>query len=98
MQHLLPHSAPRVGMRIGDHLLPAVPVQLDGQKAALVLDQEPPRMGPTRLHLDWDDGRVTELQVDLHAVDGASHVAHMEIRRVDGDWRPFLEYLASTGI
>jgi len=94
MHHTLPHSAPSVGMRIGEHLRPAVPVHLDGHHASVVLDDAPLQRGPTRLHLDWADGRVTELQVHVRSTDDTALVAHMDIHGIRGDWRPFLEYLA----
>lgn len=97
MKHDLPHSAPCVGMRLGDRLRPAVPVHLDGHFASVVLEGEDfPRVGRTRLHLDWYDGRVTELEVEMRSLDIPAQVAHMDIRRVEGDWRPFLEYLAAA--
>ena len=99
------HPAPRVGMRVGDRMLRAMPVHLDGHRASLQLEA-PPQLedgltqnpllpeGRTQLHLDWADGRVTELAVEIRSVDLPAQVAHLDIHGVKGDWRPFMEYLA----
>lgn len=96
MVHPAPHLPPRVGVRIGRQLRNAVPVLLRGHEAALVMDNAPQEEDHCRLVLDWDDGRVTELDVRVRAVDGEGHIAHLDVYRVDGDWKPFLEYLASN--
>jgi hypothetical protein len=53
------------------------------------------RDATARLRLDWEDGRVTELDARLCDIDRTSSVAHLEIYGVAGDWRPFVEYLGS---
>jgi hypothetical protein len=83
-----------VGVRVGHQTRDAVPVLLRGHEAALVMENAPLEEDHCRLLLDWDDGRVTELEVRVRAIDGGGHIAHMDVCRVDGDWRPFLEYLA----
>lgn len=97
-------SAPRVGVRVGDSLHPAVTVHLDGHRASLRFEDgrlqeewaQHPTMpeGRTDLHLHWADGSVTKLSVAVRFMDVPSQVAHLEIHGVEGDWRPFLEYLA----
>ena len=89
-----PVLPPRVGVRIGEQTRSAVPVLLRGHDAALVMDHAPSEEDHCRLVLDWDDGRVTELDARVRAVDGEGHIAHLDVYRVDGDWKPFLEYLA----
>jgi hypothetical protein len=89
--------SPTIGMRFGDHLFPAEPVHLDGHRASLAVDpNQPMGAGPTRLRLGWSDGRVTELSVQMREHDLPSGVAHLDICAVEGDWRPFLDYLAHT--
>jgi hypothetical protein len=93
------HPAPRVGMQVGDRMLRAMPVHLDGHRASLQLEEcltQSPLLpeGRGQLHLGWADGRVTELSVEIHSVDVPAQVAHLDIHGVKGDWRPFMEYLA----
>jgi len=94
MRHVVPPSTPRVGIRVRGALQPAVAVKLEGQKAYLLTDPAPQIADLTRLRLDWDDGRVTELDGRVRNVDTPSRVTTVEICGVDGDWKPFLEYLA----
>ena len=98
MNHRLPPSPPQVGVHMGSQVHPAVPILLDGQAAAVVMSKAPPANEPLRLRLAWDDGQVTELCATLRRVEGTPrvHVAHMDINRVDGDWKPFLAYLAGS--
>lgn len=101
-----PHPAPRVGMRVGGNLLPAVPVHLDGHRASLRFEDCPletewaqsPSMpaGHTHLQLDWADGSVTELVVQVRSLDVPAQVAHVDIHGVNENWRPFMEYLAGS--
>ncbi len=95
--HQSPRIAPpRVGIRVGQTLHPAVPVALCGQEVALMVDPATWRNAVARLRLAWDDGRVTELDARLRDIDRRNSVAHLDIFGVAGDWRPFLEYLGST--
>lgn len=96
MVQISPQLPPRVGVRVGEQLRDAVPVLLRGDEAALVMDNAPPEEDHCRLLLEWEDGRVTELDVRVRAVDRESCIAHLDVYRVDGDWRPFLEYLARS--
>jgi hypothetical protein len=96
MPHTSPALPPRVGLRVGHQTRDAVPVLLRGNEAALVMDDTPQEEDHCCLLLDWDDGRVTSLDVRVRAVDGERQIAHMDVYRVNGDWRPFLDYLALT--
>lgn len=89
---------PRVGVRVGDLTHDAVPVLLRGHEASLVLGARLDESDCVELVLRWEDGQVTELDARVRAVDGGGRVAHVDVERVAGDWRPFLEYLGSTGI
>ena len=89
-------APPRVGIRVGQTLQPAVPVALCGQTVAVRVDPATWRDATARLRLDWEDGRVTELDARLCDIDRSSSVAHLEIYGVAGDWRPFVEYLGSN--
>ena len=65
MQHPSSLPTPALGLRFGDRTLPATPIHLDGQRASVAVGQSPwTDRGPTQLHLDWHDGRVTELAVE----------------------------------
>ncbi len=90
-------APPRVGVRVGETLHPAVPVALCGQAVALRVDPATWRKPTARLRLDWEDGRVTELDARLHTIDRQNSVAELEIYGVAGDWRPFVEYLGVAG-
>ena len=90
------HLPPRVGVRLGDHTFDAVPVLLRGQEASLVMDHAPREEDHVQLLLDWSDGRITELGARVRSIDGEGRIAHMDVYQVDGDWRPFLEYLGSS--
>jgi hypothetical protein len=88
-------NLPSIGMRFGDHLFPAEAFHLDGQRASVSLGANQPMVSaPTRLHLDWEDGRVTELAVAVRELDVPGGIAHLDICGVEGDWRPFMDYLA----
>jgi len=90
-----PLAPPRIGVRVGGTLRPAVPVSLGGQAVAVMVDPTTWRKTTARLRLDWGDGRFTELDARLTDLDRDSRVAHLDIYGVAGDWRPFLEYLGS---
>ena len=100
MHQRLPPSPPQIGVHVGSQLHPAVPILLDGQEAAVVMSKAPPSDSSVRLRLDWDGGEVTELVARVSRVEGSPRVrvAHMDIKRVAGDWKPFLSYLAGSAI
>jgi hypothetical protein len=84
---------PRVGLRVGRRLLPAVPFVLSGHEASLVLAAAAPTDSVVRLVLDWPGGAVTELDARVTALEEAGRIAHLEVEQVQGDWRPFLDWL-----
>lgn len=98
MHNRLPPAPPQVGVHVGSRVHAAVPIMLDGQEAAVVMSQAPPADSHLRLRLDWEDGQVTELHATVRRIEGSPRVrvAHMDIERVDGDWKPFLSYLAAS--
>lgn len=89
---------PRVGVRVGADVHDAVPVMLRGQEASVVLGARLGESERIELVLRWESGEVTELGGRVRAVDGGGRVAHVDVERVRGDWRPFLEYLGASGI
>jgi hypothetical protein len=82
-----------VGLRIGESLVPAIPVYLTGETASLVLAWGIVGGAPTRLVLRWADGSTTELATELVDLEGEGRIAHLEVLTVAGDWRPFADYL-----
>ena len=86
-------SSPRVGVRIGSHVHPAVAVHLDGQAAHLRLDRIPHEGSSASVRLAWPDGRVTELDVLVQSAGAAGEPTEMAICRVQGDWGAFVSYL-----
>jgi hypothetical protein len=93
-----PPLPPRVGLRVGERVLPATPVLLRGQEASLVVPLVPEGRDDVRVVLDWEGGAVTELQVALRAVDGDGRIAHVDVCGVEGDWQPFLHWLGHQGV
>jgi hypothetical protein len=88
--------APSVHLRVGRHLFGARPVVLRGHEATVALDQFPTSGSEVRLVLTWEDGSRTELPASLRAVEESRCLAHLDLRAVEGDWRPFLRYLGGT--
>ena len=86
---------PRVGVRHGQRVIGAVPVLLRGHEASVVMEQAPAASSHVDLVLDWPDGRTTELGARVRRVDGDGRIAHLDVVRVEGDWRPFLCYLGA---
>jgi hypothetical protein len=94
MQPISPPLPPRVGVQLGRTLHPAVPVRLDGHAAAVLMRPVPSRDDPAVLRLDWQDGRRTELPARVTSYEDEGRVACLDICGVEGDWRPFLAYVA----
>ena len=86
----------RIGVRVGEYVFDAVPVLLRGDRASFKMEHVP-QGERIALIVDWSDGRVTELGARVRHVDRECSVAHVDVLRVEGDWRPFLEYLGSSG-
>ena len=85
---------PRVDLHLGTRTQRAHPVSLRGDRASFLLASDPPDAGQeVRLTLRWWDGGVTELGARVEDVGADPCVAHVEVRRVEGDWQPFLHYL-----
>jgi hypothetical protein len=92
-----PHGThPRVQVRIGREVLPAVPVLLRGHEALVAMDRVPAARGELRIVLGWQDGSSTELSARLRAVESNGCLAHLDVNAVSGDWRPFLAYVGSA--
>ena len=89
------HVPARFTLRVDDDVLPAVPVSLTGQDAALVLERAPRLSHRVRLVLDWHAGGQTELAASVRAVAGDGRLTHLDVHAVGGDWRPFLAWLGT---
>jgi hypothetical protein len=89
----LPAPPPRVGLRLGETLVPAIPVYLTGETASLVLARSIEALEPARLVLRWADGSVTELSAEIVELEGEGRIAHLDVLTVAGDWQPFVDYL-----
>lgn len=94
MHHSLPPAPPRAGLHIGSQSYPALPLHLAGNEANLIVRTGARIADRGRLRLDWDDGQRTELDVRVKTIDPAGPTTRVDICGVDGDWRPFLEYVA----
>ena len=92
-----PPLPPRVGLRLGERTLPAIPVLLRGDEASLVVPRELSDSRDVSLVLDWEDGAVTELSVRVRSVDAEGRIAHLDVHNVGGDWEPFCSYLGELG-
>jgi hypothetical protein len=81
-----------------DH--PAIALELSGNRAALRVRRALDPASPVRLTLDWSDGASTSLPANVTSVsesrDDGSHVAHVDLLGVEGDWIPFLEDLGPS--
>jgi hypothetical protein len=93
MVRAVPLLPPRVGLRVGRRIVPAIPVVLHGDEASLVLAAAPPLEQDVHLVLDWEDGSVTELTARVRAVEEGGRIAHVELCRVAGDWAAFCRWL-----
>ena len=85
----------RMALKIGDRLVPAVPVELSGQQAAVLLGHDVETERPMRLLLAWEAGGTTEIVASVreHGHDGGP--TRLDLHDVSGDWKPFLEWLGS---
>jgi len=86
-------SLPRVGIRWRGRTKPALPLALRGEEVCLVLQEPPPEGEDLDVLLDWPGGAKTELGGRLRDVAFDGRIACVDIRRVQGDWVPFLSYL-----
>ena len=86
---------PRVGLRIGESTLSAIPVRLQGDRASLLYEGSiPSAEGDTRLVLSWESGEITELDARVRSIETDIPVVDLELHAVQGAWVPFLRYLA----
>lgn len=81
----------------GGHRFDAVPLHLSGDRASLSLPVPPWGAKAVELVLGWRDGRVTELEGRVRAVESNGSV-HLDLRGVGGGWEPFVEYLGATQV
>lgn len=95
MVKLVPPLPARLSLSVGERLLPALALHLDGQGAALLLDPAPVLDAPVRLLLDWDAGGHTELSGCVREVAPDGRLTRLSLHGVGGDWRPFLAWLGS---
>jgi hypothetical protein len=89
-------TAPRFGLETSLGIHPVQPVRIDGHRAEVVIAGSYATTGAACLHVEWDDGRQTALDVSLGKRRNGGLVAHLDIHGVGGDWQPFLEYVAHT--
>jgi hypothetical protein len=83
-----------------DH--PAVALELSGERAALRVRRPVEPDAPVTVTLAWAGGSATTLPARVRSVtrsrEDGSHVAHVDVHAVQGDWRPFLEYLGPAAV
>jgi hypothetical protein len=89
-------AAPSVHLRVGRDVYAARPLLLRGHEATVALAEVPTSGAEVRLVLTWEDGSRTELPASLRAVEESRCLAHLDLRAVEGDWRPFLRYLGGS--
>jgi hypothetical protein len=85
----------RVTLRAGDRTHSALPLVLRGDEATLMVVDLPPDRRDVHLVLDWRCGGVTELDARIRDEKLSGHVVDLDLRAVDGDWKPFLDYLGA---
>lgn len=95
MVKLCPVLETSVEVSVGDRSYRGTPLLVDGQTASVALPMIPRIEEPVRVTLRWEDGRTTALRARVRALSDEAHIAHLDIESVDGDWRPFVEYLGN---
>ena len=96
MVKLCPVLETRVDVCVGDRVYSGTPLSVGGQTASVALPLIPRVEELVRVTLRWVDGRTTGLRARVRALSDEALVAHLDIESVDGDWRPFVEYLGKT--
>jgi hypothetical protein len=89
----------RVSIEVRGEERPVEPLEISGHRAALRLDRSLDADAPVSLTLSWNCGSRTTLAAHVRSVSRRRedlHVAHVEVLRVDGDWKPFLDYLGAA--
>ena len=89
---------PRVGLRVGPRIVPAIPMVLSGDEASLLLCTQAPPSERIQMVLDWSDGSVTELEGRVRALEEGGLIAHVDVEEVSANWRPFLDYLGQQAL
>lgn len=97
MVKLCPVLDSSVEVCVGDRVFRGTPLSVCGQTASVAMPWTPRVEEPVRVTLRWRDGRTTDLQARVRALCDGAAIAHLDIESVDGDWRPFVEYLGKTG-
>jgi hypothetical protein len=93
MRSTTPLFPARCTLHVGEQVLAALPIHIDGQTASVVVAAPPRHARPARLLVDWDEGGCTELVGRVRG-DAAEHgVTNLEVSAVGGDWQPFLAWL-----
>ena len=87
-----------IDVRIGGDVHRALPVVLRGHEASVVMDEAPAERRELSLSVRWGDGRTTNLDARVRAVDGDGRIAHLDVTGVEGDWQPWLAYLGATRV
>jgi hypothetical protein len=93
MRFTSPLFPARCTLHVGDRILPALPVLLSGQEAAVVVESRPLGARAVRLLVDWDAGGTTELTGRLRAQGQDRALTRLDVYAVGGDWQPFLAWL-----
>jgi hypothetical protein len=94
-----PNGPARVSLSVSGEERKAEPLEISGHRAALRLDRAVERDAPVSLTLAWRCGARTTLAASVRSVSRRRddlHVAHFDVLRVDGDWKPFLDYLGAA--
>lgn len=76
---------------------PVEPLLLEGHRATVRLDGRLPPGSDLQLVLSWAPGETTELATRLVRLDEDQRTAHLAVRGVTGDWRPFCDFLGRRG-
>lgn len=91
----------RVHLVVGGVAHPAVALELTGCRAAVRSHLSVAPDVEAFLSIDWASGATTRLPVQVRTVapvGGDQTIAHVDVHAVEGDWRPFLEYLGPLAL
>ena len=90
-----PSLPARVALRIGERLVPAIPLSLNGHEAVVLLSHDLVGSQPLRLLLAWHDGSSTELAASVRELGLGGRPTRLDLHAVSGDWKPFLAWLGT---
>jgi hypothetical protein len=85
-----------VTLSLGARRCRAIALALDGQRASLRLPFAPDTGSDVRVVVHWSHGVDTDLAARVRKVGphgAGGHVADVDVRGIEGDWRPFLAWL-----